>query len=99
MKDTIVSMAAAGAPELGVWGDGFFRLIDADGDGVIGPQEYRDLMASVFVDAASADQAFARLDTNGDGVISHDEFTQLYRDFFTSDDPDAPGSRFWGPFE
>ncbi|MEA2828811.1 MAG: hypothetical protein QOG43_3250 [Actinomycetota bacterium] len=99
MKDTLVAMAAAGAPELGEWGDGFFRLIDADGDGVIARQEYRDLMASVFIDAAVADDAFARLDTNGDGVISADEFTQLYRDFFTSDDPDAPGSRFWGSFE
>ena len=55
-------------------------------------------MASISVDAGAADEAFARLDLDGDGHISHDEFTQLYLEFFTSDDPEAPGSSFWGPF-
>ncbi len=95
----LASMSAAGAEGLSGWSDGFFRLLDADADGVIGPQEYRDLMASVLIDAATADASFARLDLNGDGRISRDEFTQLYLEFFTSDDPEAPGSRFWGPFQ
>lgn len=97
--ELLLSMSRAGGAGLSGWSDGFFRLLDADGDGVIGPQEYRDLMASVLVDAAVADASFAQLDLNGDGHISRDEFTGLYVEFFTSDDPEAPGSHFWGPFE
>jgi len=54
-------------------------------------------MASVSIDAAAADEAFERLDLDGDGVISKDEFARLYLEFFTSEDPEAPGSWFWGP--
>jgi hypothetical protein len=96
VSDAITSIAEAGGPELDGWADGFFQLLDGDEDGVIGPAEYRDLMASVSIDSAEADQSFTRLDLNGDDQLSKEEFTRLYRDFFHSDDPDAPGSWLWG---
>lgn len=43
--------------------------------------------------------AFAKLDLDGDGYISAAEFTRLYLEFFTSEDPEAPGNWFWGPLE
>lgn len=87
-----------GASELTAWAEGLFGLLDADGDGVIGPQEYRSLLQSVYVDGPTADESFARLTGGGGDRLSRAEFTDLYLEFFTSDDPDAPGSWFWGPF-
>ena len=74
-----------------------FRLIDADGDGTIGPDEYGDLMASVGIDRATSAEAFTRLDLDGDGHISKEEFELLYFELSTSEDAEAPGSSFWGP--
>ncbi len=75
-----------------------FPTLDADDDGAIGLEEYRQLLALSSIDPAVADGIFPRLDTNGDGRITADEFDQLNQEYFLSDDPDAPGSSFWGPF-
>ncbi len=97
--EVLKSIGESGGPEFQAWGDGFFGLLDADGDGRIGRDEYRDFLAALLLDRAAADQAFARLDLDGDGYISGDEFTRLYLEFFSSEDPEAPGNWFWGPFE
>jgi Ca2+-binding EF-hand superfamily protein len=97
MTVDLVALARARSENFSVWGDAMFRLIDADGDGTIGPDEYGDLMESVGIDRATRGEAFARLDLNGDGTISKEEFERLYLEFFTSEDPEAPGSAFWGP--
>jgi hypothetical protein len=99
LAEVLRSMSESGGSDFQAWGDGFFGLLDADGDGRIGPDEYRDFLAALLVDAPAADQAFAKLDLDGDGYISGEEFTQLYLEFFASEDPDAPGNWFWGPFE
>jgi Ca2+-binding EF-hand superfamily protein len=98
MGEALVAMSAAGTEELAVWSRAMFGVIDADGDGSIGPSEYRDLLSSVDIDAPVADEAFARLDGDGDGRLSEAEFTALYLDFYRSNDPEAPGSWLWGPF-
>lgn len=92
------SLAETDLAAFTAWGDGFFRLIDANADGQIGPDEYADLLASLGIDRAGADAAFSRLDLNGDGHISGEEFTELFLEFFSSDDPEAPGNWFWGPY-
>ena len=98
LRDALYSFAEPGRPELGFWAAGFFQVLDADEEGIIGPDEYRDFMASVNVDSAVADETFVRLDLNGDGRLSRDEFAELYLEFFRSDDPEAPGSWLWGPW-
>ncbi|HEX7277417.1 MAG TPA: EF-hand domain-containing protein [Acidimicrobiales bacterium] len=76
-----------------------FPTLDHDGDGAIGPEEYRQyLSTSPAFDTTAADETFRRLDTDGDGRITAAEFEQLYLEYFLSDDPDAPGSSLWGPF-
>jgi hypothetical protein len=80
------------------WSDLVFTTLDADGDGEISPQEYRQLLATAQIDASVADELFPRLDTNGDGHISKEEFDKLFGDFFMSDDQNAPGNWLWGPF-
>lgn len=75
-----------------------FDTLDADGSGKISIAEYRQLLSTTPADPAVADEIFPRLDTNGDGTISREEFQQLFVEFFTSEDPDAPGNWLWGPF-
>ncbi len=75
-----------------------FPVLDSDRDGGIGLDEYRNLLKSSSLDPSVADEMFPRLDADGDGRISRSEFEQLYREYFLSDDADAPGSSFWGPF-
>lgn len=75
-----------------------FPVLDRNGDGEIGFEEYQDYLRTSSIDAGIAHDVFPRLDTNGDGRITSSEFEQLYREYFLSDDPDAPGSSLWGPF-
>ncbi|MEV0495871.1 EF-hand domain-containing protein [Streptomyces atratus] len=39
---------------------------------------------------------FIKLDTDGDGAISRQEFIRAVREHYLSDNPDAPGSLFFG---
>jgi len=64
---------------------------------MIGPDEYRDFLDCLSVAPSDADAAFAKMDLDGDGHISREEFAQLYLEYFTTEDPDAPASAFWGP--
>jgi Ca2+-binding EF-hand superfamily protein len=54
-------------------------------------------MGCLAVAPSAADVAFAKLDLDGDGHISRDEFAELYVDYFTTEDPEAPARYFWGP--
>lgn len=75
-----------------------FPVLDTDGDGEIGFEEYQDYLRTSSIDPAVADEVFPRLDTNGDGRITRAEFEQLYLEYFLSNDADVPGSSLWGPF-
>jgi Ca2+-binding EF-hand superfamily protein len=98
LSSAMTTMAQSGAPELTHFAEGLFAVIDRDGDGVISPSEYKELMASLDIDASVADASFAKIDLDGDGQLSRDEYTELYHEFFSSNDSDAPGSWLWGPF-
>lgn len=93
----LVAMSHGDAPEIALWAKTLFDLLDAERRGTIGREEYRDLLASVCVDRAAADEAFARIDTGGTGRISAERFTELYVGYFLSDDLESPASWFWGP--
>jgi juvenile hormone diol kinase len=75
-----------------------FELLDTDGNGVISLEEYKNVLQSWRVPEEIAAETFPKLDLNGDGVINKDEFVELVRQFHMSDDPDAPGNFFFGPF-
>jgi juvenile hormone diol kinase len=75
-----------------------FDVLDRDGDGTISLEEYRAFREAYGVDNADAAEHFARLDANNDSLISRAEFTVLMKDFFLSDDPEAPGSLLFGDF-
>jgi juvenile hormone diol kinase len=77
---------------------GLFAILDANQDGVIGPDEYMHLMVSFRVQPSDAAEAFLRLDTNNDGVISMDELINAVREFHRSSEPDTPGNWLFGPY-
>ncbi|MEV7087867.1 EF-hand domain-containing protein [Streptomyces sp. NPDC093085] len=78
-------------------GHAIFDVIDADGDNEISGEEFGRLVKDVWKsEAPGTMEAFHRLDTDGDGVISRQEFIRAMREYYFSDDPEAPGSLFFG---
>ncbi|MBM7167612.1 EF-hand domain-containing protein [Streptomyces sp. G44] len=73
-----------------------FDIMDVDGDGQITREEFSRLLEVWSVTAPEAMQTFDRMDANGDGVISRQEFLDAVRQFYHSDDPEVPGSHFFG---
>ena len=71
------------------------RQMDRDGDGLISFEEFATLHTNLDTDHRVV---FQRFDLNGDGYISGDEIPELFRQFFLSDDPDAPGNLWYGSF-
>ncbi len=74
-----------------------FDILDLDGNGVIGLEEYRTILKVFGKGENLADEVFPRLDLNGDGRISRTEFAQLVREYFAGDDRQAPGNWLFGP--
>ncbi|MFF7367317.1 EF-hand domain-containing protein [Streptomyces tricolor] len=78
-------------------GHAIFDIIDADGDNEISRDEFARLTRDVWGDHSPGTMdLFNRLDTDGDGTISRHEFIRAVREHFLSNDPDAPGSIFFG---
>ena len=75
--------------------DWVFELLDLDGNGVIGVEEYKTFYWSWRIPPDLAIEIFPKLDLNGDGSITKKEFLKLVRQFYRSDDSDAPGNLFF----
>ncbi|NEP78791.1 MAG: hypothetical protein F6K39_11810 [Okeania sp. SIO3B3] len=75
-----------------------FELLDINGNGIISLEEYKTIFQIWRLREELAVEIFPKLDLNGDGGITKDEFVELVRQFHGSDDPDAPGNLFFGPY-
>ncbi|MFF9378637.1 EF-hand domain-containing protein [Streptomyces griseoluteus] len=74
-----------------------FDVIDVDGDNEIGRDEFTRFLRDVWrSEARDAMETFHKLDTDGDGAVSRQEFIRAMREYYFSNDPDAPGSLFFG---
>ncbi|TYB66665.1 hypothetical protein FXF51_16310 [Nonomuraea sp. PA05] len=69
-----------------------FQSVDTDDDGSISAAEFARYWTAVKIDPDTTRTAFDHLDTDGDGTVSWAEFLAGVHDFFTSTDPDAPGT-------
>lgn len=76
-----------------------FSILDADSNGTISLDEYKQFCKAVQLDEDISEVAFAKLDQNGDGVISSEEYLERSKEFHTSDDPNIPGNWLYGSYE
>ena len=83
----------------GSMGEFIFLLLDANGDGTVGRDEFLDFYRAYDLSEEESLRLFDRLDLDGSGSLSRDEIEVLLRQYFLSDDPDAPGNVFFGPYE
>jgi Ca2+-binding EF-hand superfamily protein len=74
-----------------------FDVVDADENGTLEVEELATWFNAYGVCADDAERAFKKLDRNGDGVLDHNEVQKAVREFYTSDDPKAPGNAIFGP--
>ncbi|MFI6326450.1 EF-hand domain-containing protein [Nonomuraea sp. NPDC050556] len=73
------------------------ELCDTDGDGQIGPAEFRIMLSAFCTAYDDVDAAFDRLDRDVDGRLSVAELVEATRQYYTGDDPHAAGNWLYGP--
>jgi Ca2+-binding EF-hand superfamily protein len=74
-----------------------FQTIDASGSGEITEAEYADWLTAWG--AAGSDEAFATLDRDDSGTLSEEDLIEATKEFYLSDDPDAPGNLLYGTMQ
>eukprot|EP00928_Gymnodinium_smaydae_P016486 TRINITY_DN16193_c0_g1_i2.p1 TRINITY_DN16193_c0_g1~~TRINITY_DN16193_c0_g1_i2.p1 ORF type:complete len:1263 (-),score=250.08 TRINITY_DN16193_c0_g1_i2:900-4298(-) len=80
--DTHLRQIAMLCEQRGVDARNAFRAFDANGDGLVSPQEFIHAIARLGLSLSGEEAAnlLARLDTNADGMVSYDEFlSQLFQ--------------------
>jgi hypothetical protein len=73
------------------------HLCDSDGDGLIGPGEFRMMLSAFGTAYDDVDLAFDRLDADTDGRVTVEELVLATRQFYTGEDPHAAGNWLFGP--
>ena len=64
--------------------DMFFKIMDADNDGIISYEDFFQFYKSFNVEKEMIDILFSSVDTNGDGVIDYQETYENFVNFFFS---------------
>lgn len=73
-----------------------FDNFDTDKDGYIDLDEFIDLFVAYRIEVRFAAKSFRKLDLNKDSLISRGELIKAVKEYFRSDDPDAPGNWLFG---
>lgn len=73
-----------------------FDLFDMNRDHFISREEYLDMLAIYNIPQDKTERSFDELDANNDNLISSDEMVNGLRNFFKSNDENAPGNLIFG---
>jgi len=73
-----------------------FEMIDANGNRIVSPREYKIFFSAYGLSEEMADKSFATIDRNNDGFLSIDEFVNVAIDFLYSEDESTIGREFFG---
>ncbi|XP_026749592.2 calexcitin-2-like [Galleria mellonella] len=84
------------APEwLRIYSKFIFQLEDASNDGSIDSEEFSSVYASFGLNKNEAVTAFQKM-SRGKSNVSWAEFQELWKEYFTSEDVNAPGNFIFG---
>jgi juvenile hormone diol kinase len=73
-----------------------FDTFDLDRNELVDEAEYERFVRAYQTPNASPSVAFRRLDRDGDGRMTRDDAITGIREYFTSNDPEAPGNALFG---
>ncbi|MFK7800475.1 MAG: EF-hand domain-containing protein [Anaerolineae bacterium] len=73
-----------------------FGSFDLNDDGVLTADEYHSFYQVMGLDPALAPNTYKKLDLDSNGSISIRELSKLVDQFFSSQDPNAPGNELFG---
>ena len=76
-----------------------FNCVDADGDGYISPDEWKNHYIALGIDPVHAPASFKAIDTSGDGRISREEFVAYHMEYYFTDQNKLQSSILYGPME
>jgi Ca2+-binding EF-hand superfamily protein len=74
-----------------------FDALDANNDGKISEEEFRQVVTGWKGSDADTAEIFPKLDLDSDGYISRDEFARHWHEFWTGDDESSPSQFLFGP--
>ncbi|XP_069674945.1 calexcitin-2 isoform X2 [Periplaneta americana] len=73
-----------------------FELEDSSGDGTIDEEEFKSLCVSYGLSPDESTEAFGKFTSNNTVEITREVFADLWKQFFASEDPNAPGNYIFG---
>lgn len=76
--------------------DEIFNYFDTNHDNYISLDEYVDLFMAYRIEIRFSARSFTKLDLNHDDLLSREEIQSAVREYFRSDDPNAPGNWLFG---
>ncbi|KDR10594.1 Calexcitin-2 [Zootermopsis nevadensis] len=73
-----------------------FDLEDSSGDGSIDEEEFKSLCVSYGLNPQDSAEAYNKFTSNKTVDITREVFAGLWKQFFASEDPNAPGNYIFG---
>jgi len=80
------------------FGQAMLALWDRDGDGRLSRVEWAALLGCYGIGEEALRETYAHIDPDGRGYLALEELMERVKEFYRSEDPDAPGNWLLGPY-